>query len=101
MDWGMVIGQLVSTAIFVGGMWLVFDRKRMQKLPEHLVPALDIFASRVVRAVEQIYTHNPSKKDLAIGFVIDQYKEYDLPAPSKAAIGLAIEAAVLSLPLKE
>jgi hypothetical protein len=98
MNWTQVLMQLATTAVFMGGMWLIFDRRRVQKLPENPASRLETSARIAVQAVEQLYTHNPSKKDLAIAHVVDLYKEWNLPIPSKAAIGLAIESAVLLLP---
>jgi|ERR1041385_2716172 LL-H family phage holin len=98
MSWDQTLAQSFATLIFIIGIYLIFDRKRAQKLPEHQIPNLDIFANRAVRAVEQLYAKNPGKKDIAIGYVIDQYKEYQLPQPSKAMISMAVEASVLLLP---
>jgi hypothetical protein len=84
--------------IFVGSLYLIFDRKRVQKLPENPADRLETSARIAVQAVEQLYTHNPGKKELAIARIADLYKEWDLPVPSRQTIGLAIESAVLLLP---
>ncbi|HTD20766.1 MAG TPA: phage holin, LLH family [Ktedonobacteraceae bacterium] len=98
MTLAQTIMQLITTIVFIGGIWIIFDRKRAQTLPEYQIPHLDVFATRAVRAVEQLYPRNPGKRDIAIGYVIDQYKEYKSPAPSRATIVMAIEAAVSLLP---
>jgi len=93
--------QLLTTIFFVGGMYLIFDRKRAQKIPDDPATRLESCARMAVQAVEQTNTRNPGKKDLAIAHVADLYKEWDLPVPSKSAMALAIESAVLLLPRPE
>ena len=90
--WAQTIMQLVTTAVFVGGMWLVFDRKRVQKLPENPVTRLEISARIAMRAAEKRYKDNPGKRDLAVNHVVELYKEWDLAVPSKKVIELAVDA---------
>ena len=92
MTWGQTIIQFLNVIIFVGGMYLIFDRKRAQRIPDHPGERLQTYARMAVQAVERLYPNNPSKKDLAIAHVIDLYKEWDLLVPSKATIELAIES---------
>ena len=84
--------QFVTTIIFVGGMWLIFDRKRAQKTPDDPIERLEVAARIAVQAAEKRYKDNPGKRDLAIGHVVELYKEWKLPVPSKSVIELAIDS---------
>jgi len=92
MDWSQTIMQFVTTVVFVGGMWFIFDRKRAQKVPENPADRLETFARIAVLAAEKRYKDNPGKKELTIGHVVDLYKEWDLPVPSRTVIELAIDS---------
>jgi hypothetical protein len=92
MMWMQVAMQFIATVLFIGGMYLIFDRKRAQRIPDNPGARLQTYARIAVQAVERLYPNNPSKKDLAIAYVADLYKEWKLPVPSKATIELAIES---------
>lgn len=74
-----------------------FSRLYTQRLPEYQRVALEQFAKQSVRYVEQRYTHNPSKKSLAESAITDLFLSFNLPVPGKAALDVAIEAAVHEL----
>ncbi len=74
-----------------------FSRLYAQRLPEYQRAALEQFARQAVRYVEQRYTHNPSKKSLAESAITDLFLSFNLPVPGKAALDVAIEAAVHEL----
>jgi len=92
MNWAQTVMQFVATVAFVGGMWLIFDRKRVQKLPENPAEQLETSARIAVQAAEKRYKDNPAKRDLAVNHVVDLYKEWDLAVPSKASIELAVDS---------
>ena len=93
--WEQTVMQFITTVIFVGGMWLIFDRKRVQKRPEEPVCRLETSARIAVRAAEKRYKDNPGKRDLAVNYVIDLYKEWHLAVPSKESIELAVDSCLL------
>jgi hypothetical protein len=94
--WAQPIMQFVTTVVFVGGMWLIFDRRRVQKLPENPASRLETSARIAVRAAEKRYKDNPAKRDLAVKHVVDLYKEWHLAVPSKESIELAVDSCMLS-----
>jgi len=75
--------------------WL--SRVLAQNLPDHQAPRLEQFARLAVRQVEQQYTQNPGKKNLAVVTVKELFNAFQLPLPPDAAIAIAIEAAVYDL----
>lgn len=72
--------------------WLL--RIAEQRLPEKQRQALDQFVKIAVQNVEQQYTHNPDKKNIAISVVIQFFTFFKLPVPDVALIDAAIEACV-------
>ena len=92
MDWSQTIMQFLTTIIFVGGMWLIFDRIRIQKIPDNPTDRLETSARIAVRATEKRYPNNPGKRDLAVKHVVDLYKEWHLAVPSKESIELAVDS---------
>jgi len=98
----MTSAQIISTIIFFlmpGSVGAVYYLCRLfaQRLPEHQRIALEQFARLSVQKVEQQFTNNPGKKDLAESYVISMFKAFNLPVPPKEAIDIAIEAAVYLL----
>lgn len=98
----MTSAQLLSTIIFFlmpGSVGAVYYLCRVlaQRLPEYQRQALEQFATQAVRKVEQQFTNNPGKKDLAESYIISMFKAFNLPVPPKEAIDIAIEAAVYLL----
>lgn len=95
----MTSAQIISTIIFFmmpGSVGAVYYLCRLfaQRLPEQQRLALEQFARLAVQKVEQQFTNNPGKKDLAESYVISMFKAFNLPVPPKEAIDIAIEAAV-------
>lgn len=67
------------------------------RLPEKQRAALDHFVDIAVKNVEQQYTDNPDKKNLAIKIVKQSFQALKLPVPDAALIDAAIEACVYEL----
>ena len=74
--------------------WLL---KFEQKLPAKQHTELDRFAKYAVQKMEQVYTHNPNKKQLAMGMIQRAFREADLPLPSESLVDSAIESFVFEL----
>lgn len=94
--------QIISTIIFFlmpGSIGAVYYLCRLfsQRLPEQQRLALEQFAAQAVQKVEQQFTNNPGKKDLAESYVIMMFKAFNLPVPPKESIDIAIESAVYLL----
>jgi hypothetical protein len=103
----MTSAQIISTIIFFmmpGGVGAVYFLCRFyaQRLPEYQALRLEQFARMAVQQVEQQNSKldGPAKKQLAIASVGKLFDAFRLPVPSQAAIGIAIEGAVLLLPHK-
>lgn len=103
----MTAAQIISTIIFFcmpGGVGAVYYLCRFyaQRLPEYQAVRLEQFARIAVQQVEQQNSKldGAAKKPLAIASVVKLFEAFHLPVPSQAAIGIAIEGAVLLLPTK-
>lgn len=103
----MNAAQIISTIIFFlmpGGVGAVYYLCRFyaQRFPEYQALRLEQFARMAVCQVEQQNgkLDGPAKKQLAIASVSKLFDTFRLPAPSQAAMGIAIESAVLPLPHK-
>lgn len=103
----MTAAQIISTIIFFlmpGGVGAVYYLCRFyaQRLPEYQAIRLEQFARIATCQVEQQNgkLDGPAKKQLAIASVSKLFETFHLPVPSQAAIGIAIEGAVLLLPHK-
>lgn len=95
--------QMILDAVLTLGLpWMIgivywLSRSLAQRLPEHQRAALVQFAHMAVCRIEQEYTNNPAKRTLAVACVEDLFQSFKLPVPPKAAILIAIEAAVYEL----
>lgn len=98
--------QLIVNAILTlllpifAGIVVYLSRLVAQNLPDHQALRLEQFARMAVRRVEQEYTHNPGKKELAEAALVELFQSFRLPVPSKAVRSHAIEAAVYELEKK-
>src|SRR5437899_8655392 len=78
--------------ILIGGVCWVY-RLFSQRLPEHQAPRLEQFARMAVQYVEQEHGNALDKKNLAIGYCADLFRDHDLPVPRPRAIETAIGSA--------
>jgi hypothetical protein len=86
---------LIVPVLFNAGKAVVL--KYEQNLPEKQHAALDRFAKYAVQKMEQVYTHNPNKKQLAMAMVQRAFRDAKLPLPSEALVDSAIESFVYEL----
>lgn len=94
----MIINAILTLLLPIfAGIVVWFSRVLAQNLPDHQAPRLEQFARMSVRRIEQEYTDNPAKRSLAVACVEDLFQAFKLPVPPKAAILIAIEAAVYEL----
>jgi len=101
----MTVAQWISAIIigalpFLIGFNMHLARIQAQKLPEHQIRNLEIFASMAVRATEQMHGANSGKHAIAEAAIFDAFRAYNLPTPPNPIIKMAIEAANFSLSKK-
>lgn len=94
----LIVNVILTLFLPVGaGIVVWLSRILAQNLPDHQTLRLEQFARWAVRKIEQQYTHNPSKKELAIACVGNLFRAFKLPIPPDEAVEIAIEAAVYDL----